>query len=66
MNISFNWKLVLLQIVALLLVISIDNVWLDLLFLLYVVWDLLRWARRMPSELEIRGYLDTTKSMDGH
>lgn len=65
MRISFNWKLVLLQITALLLVILIDNVWLDLLFLLYIVWDLLRWARHMPSVVEIRGYLDTTKSMDG-
>jgi len=59
MRIHTNWKLIALQIGMLFLVMWIDNLWLDIAFMVYIIWDLLRWAHINPSPTEVRGYLDT-------
>jgi hypothetical protein len=55
----FNWKKVLLQASLLLLVVLIDNIWVDLLFMTYILWDLAHWAHDRHFGTGWTNYLDT-------
>lgn len=59
MRVYTNWKRIVLRIELLFLVMLIDNLWLDIVFMAYVILALLYWAHNNPSSTEIRGYLNT-------
>lgn len=39
MRVYSNWKLIVLQIGLLFLVMWIDNIWLDVIFMIYIIWE---------------------------
>lgn len=54
-----GWKLLLLEIVLFIFVLWADHLVLYVLFMTYVILDLIHWAHNNPSYSQICGFIDT-------